>query len=228
MPTEVSNSTFRLSKTGGATEVMLFAHGAWNTKCGKLFVPNGMVINFYCIHGVFGTKGVPIGENLMGGVDNPIPQSVLATILERKTTEKWSNDRLDQEILLAKATANSGGLGDEMQVVEAVEGKGFGNRQKVYNYALSHDGPHPKDMRAENLWQHHQKAGAAVDLLIMKPGAESDLVGAIKFARSKGEKYQVFHYLPCRYIDNNDVKAMKTMAVDLPGMEGEFIETSVL
>src|SRR5713226_6636347 len=150
MPTEVSNSKYRLSKMGGSTEVMLFAHGSWCTNDGKLFVPKGMVVHFYCAHGVFGTKGVPIGENLMGGVDNPLPPSVVIALMERKDREAWSNDELDEAILDAKAEVNSQGLGADMQVVDSVRGKGFGNRQKVYNYTIAHDGPQPNDKRAES------------------------------------------------------------------------------
>lgn len=228
MPTEITNSKYRLSKKGGATEVILFAHGSWSTADGKLFVPKGMVVNFYCAHGVFGTKGVPIAESKMGGVDNPIPTSVLAGIMTSFTTEKWSADRLDQAILDAKADANAIGLGADMQVVNHVLGQGFGNRQKVYNYTLGHDGPDPNDRRAENLWASHQKSTAPVDLLIMKPGATGHLASAISFARSKGEKYTVFHYLPCRHIDKNDAKSMRTVTAKLDFEGGEFIKTDIL
>ncbi len=227
MPTEITNSKFRLSKMGGSTEVVLFAHGSWCTANGKMYVPKGMVVNFYCAHGVFGTKGVPIAENKMGA-EPTISQSVMTDLMNRMNTEKWSTDRLEQEILEAKASANSQGLSADMQIVESVLGRGFGNRQKVYNYTLAHDGPNPNDTRAENLWRTHQKSTAAVDLLIMKDGTDSNLANAVSFARSKGEKYTVFHFLPCRHIDKNDAKSMRTVTAKLDFGDGEFIETSIL
>jgi hypothetical protein len=73
---EYSDTNYRLRTRGGSREVMLFAHGGWCKVNGKLFVPSGMAVRFYCAHGVFGTKGVPIGEGLMGGTNNPMPTSV--------------------------------------------------------------------------------------------------------------------------------------------------------
>src|SRR5262249_10927533 len=148
--------------------------------------------------------------------------------MQRMKTENWTTDQMNQEILNAKAHANSQGVGADMQIVESVTGKGFGNRQKVYNYSLSHDGPNPNDTRAEQLWNSHQKSTTAVDLLIMQPGATGHLASAISFARSKGEKYTVFHYLPCRHVDTNDTKSMRTVTAQMDFGDGEFIETSVL
>ena len=79
---EFEDNNYKLRTKAGSTEVMLFAHGGWCTANGKVFVPEGMVVRFYCAHGVFGTKGLPIGEGLMGGTNNPIPTSVQAGILE--------------------------------------------------------------------------------------------------------------------------------------------------
>ena len=212
MPTEVTNSKYRLRKMGGSRVVILFCHGAWSTNDGKIFVPNGMAIHFYSAHGQYGTKGAPLFNNLTGlaSADNPIPQSILQSIMTRRVNENWSNERLDQEILVAKAEANAQGAGESMDIVESVQGKRFGSRQKVYNYELSYTGPEPNDQRAENFWRSHQRSRAAVDLLIMQPGAEGHLESAIRFARSKGEKYTVFHFLPCRWIDQNDRKSMRT------------------
>lgn len=193
-----------------------------------MFVPKGMVVSFYCAHGAFGTKGVGIAEYKMGA-EVALPQVVLSDLMQRKTTENWAVERLDQEILLAKANANAQGLGSDMQIVDSVAGKGFGNRQKVYDYTLSHAGPNPTDRRAEDLWNTHSKAGANIDLIIMKAGAVGHLSSAVSFARAKGEKYQVFHYLPCRHVDSNDAKSSRTVTANLSFGKGvDFIETSVL
>jgi hypothetical protein len=148
--------------------------------------------------------------------------------MERMVEEKWSDLEFNQAILDAKAEVNSQGLSPDMELVESVKGKGFGQRQKVYNYALSHKGPQPNDVRAEKLWEDHKISTTAVDLLIMKPGAEDSLAGAISFARSNGEKYKVFHFLPCRHIDQNDTKSMRTVTADLTFGGKEYMETSVM
>ncbi len=229
MVTEVSNTKYRLSKKGGATEVILFAHGSWCTADGKMFVPKGMAVHFYSAHGTFGTKGIPIAEHMLGTTtDAPLPQSVLANLMQGKQTEAWDNDRMEQEILLAKGNANAQGLAQAMQICETVTGKGFGNRQKVYNYSLSHDGPDPNDTRAESLFRNHAQSPAAIDLLIMQRGATGHLASAVSFARSKGEKYTVFHFLPCRYIDAKDTQSMRTVTATFDMEEGEFIETTLL
>lgn len=179
---------------------------------------------------MFGTKGVPIAERMMGA-DSPLSQAVLAALFQRKSAEQWSDARLDQEILEAKGAANSQGTPNEMQVVDQVQGKGFGRRQKVYNYLLAHNGPSPNDRRAENLWETHSNANAAIDLLIMQQDAEGHLASAIDFALDKGEKYQGLHFLPCRYIAADDTKSMRTVVANVGSDNfggGDFKRTTVV
>src|SRR5262249_187565 len=135
-------------------------------------------------------------------------QSAMNALMNRVAKGELS---VDEAVRQAKGDANSQGLSPDMQIVNSVTGKGLGNRQKVYNYSLSHEGPSPNDRRAEDLWNAHQGSNNTIDLLIMKPHTRGHLASAISFARSV-EKYTTFHYLPCRHVDTNDRKSMATVA----------------
>lgn len=227
----VTSDKYRLSKNGGATQVILHCHGGWSTDDGKLFVPAGMVVNFYSAHGQFGTRGQSIAESLLGAQDStPLDSHVIQQLFQQKSLQGWSDSDLDRAILRAKGEANSRGIGQSMEICEAVRGRGLGNRQKVYNYNLSYTGPRDNEQVLESLFLQHQQGilSDTIDLLIMQKNAAGHLKSAISFARSKGQKYTVFHFLPCRWVDATDAKSMRT--VNLPTDFGgeEFIETSVL
>jgi hypothetical protein len=227
----VTNDKYRPSKNGGATQVILHCHGGWSTADGKLFVPAGMVVNFYSAHGQFGTRSQSIAETLLGAQDStPLDPHVIQQLFQQKEQEGWSNSDLDKAILRAKGEANSQGMGPSMELCEAVRGRGLGNRQKVYNYTLSYKGPRDDEQALESLFLQHQQGtlSGTIDLLIMQKNATGHLKSAISFARSKGQKYTLFHFLPFRWVDAKDAKSMRT--VNLPKDFGgeEFIETSVL
>ena len=145
-------------------------------------------------------------------------------------TKGWSKEKLDEEldkaILHAKADVNASGMSDSMNVVELVRGQGFGARQEVYNYNLGYTGPSGDEQRFERLFTQHQggTGSAAVDLMIMQPQATGHLASAIKFARSH-TKYVVFHFLPCRYVNPKDAKAMRTVPVDLSDLDVMSLKT---
>jgi hypothetical protein len=227
----VTNPKYRLSKNGGASQVILSCHGGWSTNDGKVFVPSGMVMHFYSAHGQFGTRGQAISEKMLGASQNTgLDQVTMSRLMNEMDKKKWSPEQLDEEILKAKASVNSLDMAQSMQIVDSVAGKGLGSRQKVYNYCLAYKGPRESEQPLENLFALHQKGTLdnQIDLMIMQPGAVGHLESAIAFARSKGEKYTAFHFLPCRYVDATDTKSMKT--VNLPKDFGgeDFKQTSVL
>ena len=213
----VTNSNFRLSKNGGATNIILVAHGGWSKGDGKVYVPNGMVIHFYAYHGQFNTQAVPRAENLLGAANND-PAIDFSRIINESMEKKWTPEQIDEAMLQAKASVNSKGGGDLMHIEESVRGRGLGSRQKVYNYVLAYRGPRDAlTQPTENLFAQHQQGAlnSQFDLMIMQPDATSLLSEAIGFARSHGEKYTVFHYLPCRWVDNTDVKSMRTVNIPM-------------
>lgn len=238
--TVFSNAQYRLSAKGGSAEVILFCHGGWTTDDGKVIVPEGMVVHFYSAHGQFGTKGVPIASSLLGvpyADDTPLPFSIYDALLKRQKAENWSDERLDEEALQAKARANSQGKGESMEIYESVTGgrtgprglSGKRKRQKVYNYNLAYNGPSTSEMRMESLFLNHEASTKNIDLMIMQKNAVGHLVDALSFALTAGEDYTVFHFLPCRFVEAADKKAMKTVGNLMAGLEGvKFIETSLL
>lgn len=227
-----TNKRYRLSKNGGATQVILFCHGGWSTSDGHVTVPSGMVINFYSAHGQFGTKSQVLAESLLGAQssNDGLDQATLMTLMRQMEAQRWTPEQLDQAILDAKANANAQDMAQSMQVYESVAGGGrFRNRQRVYDYALSYSGPRDSEQSMENLLVQHQNGMLSqdIDLLVMKPGKTGHLKSAMSFARSKGESYSQFHFLPCRYVDASDEKSMRTVVLPDFGDE-DFIETSVL
>ena len=223
-----SDSKYRLSKNGGASQIILFCHGAWSTSDGKVYVPKGMVVNFYGAHGQFSTQSQTIAETALGAQASGgnLDQRVLLDLMNQKEEQGWSMLELDAEIERAKANVNAHDMAQSMQVYETGGGR-LG--QKVYNYSLSYSGPRDNEQALESLFTQHQQGGldTNIDLMVMNKGASGHLKSALKFALSNGEKYTIFHFLPCRYVDASDKKSMRT--VHLPDFGDEdFIETSVL
>jgi hypothetical protein len=227
----VTGTKYRLSKNAAATQVILVCHGGWSSGDGYVYVPKGMLMKFYSAHGQFGTRTQSIAENLLGAqAQVSVDPATLARLMQDVASGRLTPDQLDQAILDAKAQANAGGIGESMQVYEEVRGQGLGNRQKVFNYSLSYKGPRDSEASMEALFNQHQGGtlAADIDMLVMQPGASGHLASAIAFALDKGGKYGAFHFLPCRWVDDKDKKAMRT--VNLPkDFGGEaFIQTSVL
>lgn len=60
--------------------------------------------------------------------------------------------------------------------------------------------------------------------MIMQKGATGHLASAINFALSNG-KYKIFHFLPCRYVDNKDTQSFATVT-DIQDFGGKAFKES--
>jgi hypothetical protein len=221
--TVYTGKKFRLSKFSGSREVVLLCHGDWCQAYGYADVPDGMVMRFYSAHGTFGTQATSLAERIlgMGSKDSPI------SMAEQERIMSLPAEKQEEALKEAKARVNAQGNPLSM-VVEAVEGK---LEVKVYDYRLAYKGPRDSEECTEGVWRRHHagNCNGNVDLIVMKQGTDAcrHLSNAIKFALShKKSGYDVFHFLPCRYVDKDDAESMKT--VNLPKFTGEFKVVNLL
>lgn len=203
-----SNTKYRVSRNPAATQIILLCHGGWSNRDGTVRVRKGMTIKFYSAHGNFATQSQSIAQQLLGSAT----AAPAISMQEALAMEARGEDPF------AAQEANTGGLPEVVQECKRTQGK-------AYNYSLSYSGPRASEADVEALFELHQEGGldSDIDLMVMIKGASAHLKSAMKFAGD----YAVFHFLPCRYVDAEDAKSMKT--VHLPDFGGEdFIETSVL
>jgi hypothetical protein len=215
---------FRLSKFSGSREVVLLCHGEWSHTFGYTDVPDGMVMKFYSAHGQFGTAAISLAERILGMAT--IVGSISAA--EQQRIMNLPADQRDKAVMDAKARVNAEGDPRSM-VVDAVEGKPL--QVQVYDYRLGYNGPSDSEESTEGVWRKHHdgKGNRNVDLIVMKKGTDAmrHLSDALKFAAEhKKTGYDVFHFLPCRYVNEKDAESMKT--VNLPKFTGDFKTTSLL
>lgn len=212
-----TNSKFRLSRQQDSTQVALLCHGGWSVPNGYTRVPLGLVVNFYCAHGVFGTQAITIASQLFGDNDAAIDPARVMNLMQGDLS-------MDEAILQVKAEVNAH-LDPNAMIVDRMGGQ---LRAKIYNYSLSYDGPRDSEQATEDVFRNHHEGNydTDVDLMIMKDGKQSSLANAIKFALSK-RSYTAFHYLPCRYVASDDTEAQKTVLPHDFGGE-DFIESDLI
>ncbi|MEM1448827.1 MAG: putative adhesin [Planctomycetota bacterium] len=217
MTTVKTKNHFRLSHHEGATKVVLLCHGAWSHGQGYALTPPGMVVQFYSVHGQFGTNSANIARALFGVEEEvALSSDVIAQIMRGDLTQ-------DEAILAAKARANATGTGGAM-IVDSVGGR---LRAQLHNYTLGYHGPGGDESSTEGIWDAHvaeEYPSTDVDLICLKKNTRKfkDLRQAIEFALEKGGNYQEFHFLPCRHVDSKDATSMLSVG-DLGGFaDGTF------
>ena len=206
---------FLISRTGRSRQIVLLCHGGWSPSDGYVDVPPPMLVHFYGKHG-----DPNRGQRTAEAILTLGPEAYPGVIYTPGTPARPAGipDNQWQNYLAQQAFAISQGQGC-VYVFESVGG----SAQKIntFNYGLCLIGPdgivRPEEKTLlDNHDAGHYGAGD-IDAMILKRNftGNTDLKTAFKAAAKAngGRDYAVFHYAPCRWVEQKFMHVSSDLAV---------------